>query len=241
MQQQAGTVLGRLAEKQTMKASPPRSSKKPASRKAAPKKKAAAKSTGRKTAPKKKAATKAVASKATPKKKAVKKVTGRKAVPKKRAMAKSAAKQMSRGKKAMVKPTAKKAAPKKALSSAQGKKTAPKKKTAAATAKKAAQRPGRPQKRTVTKKQPVQKPEPKRTPVTGSGTDKLQRRMPVQDEHAATGNTENGARALPEAGYDPTPDTNLPLPGHTSFHGSQTARVAADKGKRIRRRHQVKH
>jgi hypothetical protein len=236
MQRQTGTVLGRLAEKQTMKASPPRSSKKPASRKVAPKKKAATKSTGRKTAPKKKAATKAIASKATPKKKTAKKVTGRKAVPKKRAMAKSAAKQVSRGKKAMVKTPAMKA-----LRSAQGKKAAPRKKTAATTAKKVAQRPGRPQKRTVTKKQPVQKPEPKRTPITGSGADKLQRGMPVQDEYSATGNSESGARALPEAGYDPTPDTNLPLPGHTSFHGSQTARVAADKGKRIRRRHQVKH
>jgi hypothetical protein len=46
----------------------------------------------------------------------------------------------------------------------------------------------------------------------------------------------------PDARFDPTPDTKVPLPGHTSFdNGAQTERVAANKGKRARTVNRVKH
>ena len=38
----------------------------------------------------------------------------------------------------------------------------------------------------------------------------------------------------PAPAFDPTPDTNVPMRGQTSFHGAQTARVAANKGNRAR-------
>lgn len=46
----------------------------------------------------------------------------------------------------------------------------------------------------------------------------------------------------PDATYDPTPDTNVPLRGHTSFqHNAQSERAAAMKGQRarigVRRKH----
>jgi hypothetical protein len=63
----------------------------------------------------------------------------------------------------------------------------------------------------------------------------------AEENQAAPGTTGTSTNELPEASFDPTPDTNLPLPGHTSFdRDAQTARVAADKGKRIRQRNQVK-
>lgn len=41
--------------------------------------------------------------------------------------------------------------------------------------------------------------------------------------------------------FDPTPDTNVPMRGHTSFHGAQTARVAAHKADRARLGRHRKH
>lgn len=38
----------------------------------------------------------------------------------------------------------------------------------------------------------------------------------------------------PTPAFDPTPDTNVPMRGQTSFHGAQTARVAANKSNRAR-------
>jgi len=48
--------------------------------------------------------------------------------------------------------------------------------------------------------------------------------------------------AQPDATFDPTPDTNVPLRGHTSFqHNAQSERVAALKGQRARMSNRRKH
>jgi RNA polymerase-binding transcription factor DksA len=104
--------------------------KKPAPKKAAPAKKAAAKPAPKKAAPAKKAAAKPAPKKAAPAKKAVAKPAPKKAVPAKKPASKPAPKKVAPAKKSAPKPAAKKVVPAKAVKTASKPAPAPAKKAA---------------------------------------------------------------------------------------------------------------
>ena len=63
----------------------------------------------------------------------------------------------------------------------------------------------------------------------------------AQEQMDAEAHTEQDVR-LPAAAFDPTPDTHVPLRGHTSFqHNAQSERAAALKGQRARIGSRRKH
>ena len=72
---------------------------------------------------------------------------------------------------------------------------------------------------------------------TGHAQQQSEARTPVAEIAAV-----DPFEAQPDATFDPTPDTNVPMRGHTSFpHNAQSERVAALKGQRARMSHRRKH
>jgi len=62
-----------------------------------------------------------------------------------------------------------------------------------------------------------------------------QRARPQNEQPQAEHETHMPEQQRPDATYDPTPDTNVPMRGQTSFqHNAQSERAAALKGQRAR-------
>ncbi|MFZ1688289.1 MAG: hypothetical protein WAU70_12740 [Flavobacteriales bacterium] len=70
-----------------------------------------------------------------------------------------------------------------------------------------------------------EQPQQLRDDLAGNNAPDMQDDVPEQHQPMAE---------RPAPTFDPTPDTNVPMRGHTAFHGAQTARVAANKGNRAR-------
>lgn len=151
---------------------------------------------------------------------------------------------------------ARKAAPKqvaaktKTMDKAAPKKAAPKKQRVAKAAVPLPLRSGRAKKKTVasTLARPIKaaavKPGKARNAWPTSPISLARPMVPAAKQDASPAEVDHAGIVLqdlpfherPDARFDPTPDTNTPLPGHTASYdrGAQNEQVAADKGKRAR-------
>lgn len=144
-------------------------------------------------------------------------------------------------KKAAPKKPVKKAAVKKTVAKAKSPAKAAKKVVAKTSAKKAASKP----KSVVTKKVATKKKTAAKAAVKGSakaGKAKpaaaaVKRNVPRAGNPALPKPPHAPGAKSPDATFDPTPDTHVPMPGQTASYGrrAQTERAAAAKGKRARK------